>query len=71
VTGPLVGLGVGFVAGLFGFVAIRRLADRIQAARPDDAGQRTASLLRSTAVVDLVLFTAGGALVGWYVFPSG
>ena len=60
-TGPLVGLAVGFLAGLFGFVAIRRLADRIQSARPDDAGQRTAS----------VLFTAGGALVGWYVFPNG
>jgi hypothetical protein len=70
-TGPLVGSAVGFLAGLFGFIAIRRLADRIQAARADDAGQRTASLLRSTAVIDLVLFTAGGALAGWYVFPSG
>lgn len=69
--GLLVGLAVGIVAGLFGFVAIRRLADRIEAARPDEGGQRTASLLRSTAVVDLVLFAAGGALVGWYVYPSG
>lgn len=67
----LIGLAIGFGVGLFGFVAIRRLADRISVARPDDAGQRTASLLRSTAVVDLLLFTAGGALVGWYVFPSG
>jgi hypothetical protein len=67
----LVGLAIGFAVGLFGFVAIRRLADRIGVARPDDAGQRTAALLRSTAVVDLFLFSAGGALVGWYAFPSG
>jgi hypothetical protein len=67
----LIGLAIGLGAGLFGFVAIRRLADRITVARPDDAGLRTASLLRSTAVVDLILFTAGGGLVGWYVFPSG
>ena len=67
----LLGLGVGLGTGLFGFFAIRRLADRIAAARPDAAGLRTAALLRSTAVVDLVLFTIAGVLVGWYVFPSG
>ncbi len=67
----LVGLLIGLAVGLFGFVSIRKLADRIAAARPDDAGQRTARLLRSTAVVDLVLFTVGGALVGWYFFPAG
>ena len=70
-TNVLIGLAVGFGVGLFGYIAIRRLADRISAARPDEAGQRTASLLRSTAVVDLVLFTAGGALVGYMFFPSG
>lgn len=67
----IVGLAIGLAVGLFGFFAIRRLADRIAIARPDEAGQRTASLLRSTAVVDLVLFTAAGLLVGWYFFPSG
>ncbi len=67
----LIGLAIGFGAGLFGFIAIRKLADSIAAARPDEAGQRTVSLLRSTAIVDLILFTAGGALVGYFIFPSG
>lgn len=69
-TNLLIGLAIGFGVGLFGFAAIRRLADRISVARPDEAGQRTASLLRSTALLDLLLFTAGGAAVGWFVFPS-
>lgn len=67
----LIGLAIGFGVGLFGFVAIRKLADRIASARPDQAGQRTVSLLRSTAILDLILFTAGGALVGYMFFPSG
>jgi hypothetical protein len=71
VTSTLIGTGIGFGVGLFGFFAIRKLADRIAVARPDEAGQRTVSLLRSTAVVDLILFTAGGALVGYFFFPSG
>jgi hypothetical protein len=71
VTSALIGLAIGFGVGLFGFVAIRKLADRIAAARPDEAGQRTVSLLRSTAILDFVLFTAGGALVGYFFFPSG
>jgi hypothetical protein len=71
VTSTVIGFGMGLGVGLFGFFAIRRLADRIATARPDAAGQRTASLIRSTAIVDLVLFTAAGTLVGWYVFPSG
>ena len=70
-TNVLIGLLFGFGVGLFGFFAIRKLADRIAADRPDAAGQRTVSLLRSTAIVDLVLFTAGGALVGYMFFPSG
>jgi hypothetical protein len=71
VTSALIGLAIGFGVGLFGFVAIRRLADKIVLARPDEAGQRTVALLRSTAVLDLILFTAGGALVGYFFFPSG
>ncbi|MBA4131766.1 MAG: hypothetical protein C0519_10115 [Hyphomicrobium sp.] len=70
-TSALIGLAIGFGVGLFGFVAIRRLADKIVLARPDEAGQRTVALLRSTAVLDLILFTAGGALVGYFFFPSG
>jgi len=71
VINTLIGLGAGFGVGLFGFVAIRKLSDRIAASRPDEAGQRTVSLLRSTAILDLILFTAGGALVGHFFFPSG
>jgi hypothetical protein len=71
VTSTLIGLLIGFGVGLFGFFAIRRLADKIVLARPDGPGQRTVALLRSTAIVDLVLFTAGGALVGYFFFPSG
>jgi hypothetical protein len=71
VTSTLIGLLIGFGVGLFGFFAIRKLADKIVLARPDGAGQRTVALLRSTAIVDLVLFTVGGALVGYFFFPSG
>ena len=70
-TNVLAGFAIGFGVGLFGFIAIRKLADRIGTARLDEAGQRTASLLRSTAVLDLILFSAGGALVGYFFFPSG
>lgn len=70
-TGALIGLAIGLGVGLFGFIAIRRLADRIAVSRTDEAGQRTVGLLRSTAIVDLILFTAGGALVGYFFFPSG
>jgi hypothetical protein len=69
VIGLAIGSLVGAAVGALGFVRIRRLADRIAADRPDDAGQRTAQLMRSSAWVNFLLFTAVGALTGWLFAP--
>ena len=70
-TSALIGLLIGGAIGLFGYVKIRALADRIAAARPDDPGRRTADLLRSSAVINFVLFAGVGLLSGWLLFPVG
>lgn len=68
-TGALIGLLIGGAIGAFGYVKIRALAVRIAVARPDDAGRRTADLLRSSAVINFVLFTAAGLVSGWLLYP--
>jgi hypothetical protein len=69
VTGAVVGFLIGGLIGAFGYVKIRALADRIAVARSDDAGRRTADLLRSSAVINFVLFAVAGLVSGWLLYP--
>ena len=66
----LIGGLIGALIGLGGFIAIRKLADRIEASRPDEAGRRTGNLMRTVAWLDLVVFTIGGYVAGILLFAG-
>ena len=60
----VVGAIVGFVVGMMGFLFIRLAAARVESKGVGPTPVKTAGMLRTVAIVDLVVFTVLGYFVG-------
>ena len=60
----MIGAVIGFVVGFMGFLFIRLAASRVEAKGVGPTPVNTARLLRMVALLDLILFTVIGYVIG-------